>query len=217
MDHRDAGIVFKMKFIQFIRFMPRTKSKSMPRLLSFDLPCLVMNYSFILTAKMPFPFPLPTTSSVLLSDVFTSTTHPSLPLQATTKRSVLKDALKKHKRLPAGSRSSHLSTVQDALNGYIPYLLCLNTASSYRDVGDERVDVELVKPLEVEWRATLSAALPGREAARPKLTGLHHELAFTFTTLAHVSSLLVGPLPTLFFMSRSIYIHSPAPQALICV
>lgn len=149
------------------------------------------NFSIVSTT-MPFPFTLPTTSSVLLSDSFSSVTHPSLPLQATTKRSVLKDALKKHKRLPTASRSSHLSTVQDALTGYIPYLLTLNTASSYRDVGTERVDVEVVKPLEVEWRTTLTAATPGREAARPKLTGIHHEVAFTITTLAHTHVLMVS-------------------------
>lgn len=141
---------------------------------------------------MPFPFQLPTTSSVLLSDFFSSATHPSLPLQATTRRSVLKDALKKYKRLPANSRASNLSTVQDALTAYIPYLLTLNTASGYRDIGDERVDVEIVKPLEVEWRTTLSAAIPGREAARPKLTGLHHEVAFVLSTLAYTHTLLVS-------------------------
>lgn len=139
---------------------------------------------------MPFPFSLPTTSTVLLSDFLSSDTHPSLPLTATTKRSVLKDALKKHKRLSPQSRATHLSSVQGALTSYIPYLLTINTASSYRDIGDERVNVEVLKPLEVEWRTTLSATLPGREPTRPKLTGLHHEIAFTLSTLAYVQSLL---------------------------
>lgn len=139
---------------------------------------------------MPFPFTLPTTSSELLTDFFTSSTHPSLPLTATTKRSVVRDALKKHKRLPAQSRDGNLPTVQDALANYIPYLLTLNTASSFRDVGDERVDIEIVKPLEAEWRATLSETLPGREAARPRVIGLHNEIAFVLSTLAYVQSLL---------------------------
>lgn len=139
---------------------------------------------------MPFPFSLPTTSSVLLSDFFSSKTYPSLPLTATTKRSVLKDALKKHKRLSPRERAVHLSTVQDALHSYIPYLFALNTASGYRDIGNEVVDVEIVRPLEVEWRATLTASLPGREAPRPKLTGLHHELAFVLSTLGYVRSLI---------------------------
>lgn len=139
---------------------------------------------------MPFPFTLPTTSSVLLSDFFTSSTHPSLPFTATTKRSVLKDALKKYKRLSPQSRASNLTAVQDALTNYIPYLLAINTASAYRDIRNERVDVEVVAPLTVEWRATLSATLPGKEPTRPKVTGLHHEIAFTLSTLAYVHSLL---------------------------
>lgn len=139
---------------------------------------------------MPFPFTLPTTSSVLLSDFFDSVTHPSLPLTATTRRSVLKDALKKHKRLSPQQRDSNLPTVQDAANSYLPYLLALNTGSGYRDVGPEKLDVEVKKPLEVEWRSTLSVALPGREPPRPKLVGLHHEIAFTLSTLAYTHSLL---------------------------
>jgi hypothetical protein len=79
--------------------------------------------------------------------------------------------------------------VQDAANAYIPYLLALNTASGYRDIGTEEVDVDIVKPLEVEWRTTISATLPGREPPRPKVTGLHHELAFTLSSLAYTYSL----------------------------
>ena len=139
---------------------------------------------------MPFPFALPTTSSVLLSDCFESATHPSLPLAATTKRSVLKDALKKHKRLSPLEKVVHLPTVQDAVTSYIPYLLALNAASGFGDVGQERVDLGVKKPLEVEWRATLSATMPGREPPRPKLVGLHHEVAFTLSALACVHSLL---------------------------
>lgn len=139
---------------------------------------------------MPFPFTLPTTSSANLSDFYSSSTHPSLPLLATTKRSVLKDALKKHKRTPARDQPSHLQAVQDAINAYLPYLLALNTASGYREIGNEEVDVEIVKPLEVEWRTTISATLPGREPPRSKVTGLHHELAFTLSSLAYTCSLL---------------------------
>ncbi|CAK4032572.1 Hypothetical predicted protein [Lecanosticta acicola] len=139
---------------------------------------------------MPFPFTLPTTSSVLLPDFYDSVTHPSLPLTATTRRSVLKDALKKHKRLQPHAKESDLPAVQDAASSYLPYLLALNAGSGYRDVGPERLDVEVKRPLEVEWRSTLSVALPGRDTARPKLTGLHHEIAFSLSTLAYVHSLL---------------------------
>lgn len=139
---------------------------------------------------MPFPFALPTTSSANLSEFLTSTTHPSLPLLATTKRSVFKDALKKYKRTPPRDQPSFLPAVQDAAKAYIPYVLALNTASGYRDVGTEEVDVDITKPLEVEWRATISATIPRREPPRPKVTGLHHELAFTLSSLAYTYSLL---------------------------
>jgi len=139
---------------------------------------------------MPFPFALPTTSSVLLSDFLESATHPSLPLAATTKRSVLKDALKKHKRLAARERAAHLPTVQDAVSNYIPYVLALNAATGFGDIGTERVDVGVKKPLEVEWRTTISASMPGREPPRPRLVGLHHETAFVLSTLAYTYSLL---------------------------
>jgi len=76
------------------------------------------------------------------------------------------------------------------LNGYIPYLLALNVAAGFRDVGTEMVDLDMKKPLEVEWRTTLAATLPGREPPRLKLVGLHHEVAFTLSTLAYMHSLL---------------------------
>ena len=139
---------------------------------------------------MPFPFSLPTTSSANLSDFLTSSTHPSLPLLATTKRSVLKDALKKHKRTPARDQPSHLPAVQDAINAYLPYLLALNTASGHRDINTSEINVEILKPLQVEWRTTISATLTGREPPRSKVTGLHHELAFTLSSLAYTYSLL---------------------------
>jgi hypothetical protein len=139
---------------------------------------------------MPFPFALPTTSSANLSDFLTSATHPSLLLLATTKHSVLKDALKKHKQTPACDQPSHLPAVQDAINAYLLYLLALNTASGYRNVANESVDVEIVKPLSVEWQTTISTTLPACEPPQSKVTGLHHELTFTLSSLAYTHSLL---------------------------
>jgi hypothetical protein len=139
---------------------------------------------------MPFPFVLPTTSSIHLPEFFESVTHPSLPLAATTHRSVLKNALKKYKRLSPSDRASNLPALQEAISGYLPYLQALNAGSGYRDVGPEKIDVEIKKPVEVEWRCTLSAALPGREPPRPKWVGLHHEIAFALTTAAYVQTQL---------------------------
>lgn len=138
---------------------------------------------------MPFPFVLPTTSSISFTDYFSSNTHPSLPLSATTARGVVRDALKKYKRLPPSSQASSLPTVLSALNDYIPYLFALDAGLSGASCAGEEIDVVLVKELEVEWRTTLSASIPGREPQRVKLRSLESELFFTLSTLAYVHSL----------------------------
>ena len=139
---------------------------------------------------MPFPFTLPTTGTVLLSDFFSSSSHPSLPLAGTTRRNVLKDALKRHKRLPASSQAANLPTLQNALINYLPYLLSIESGTAGRGVGSETVSVQVKRPLEVEWRSTLSTALPGREHPRPRMIGLHLEISFVLVTLASIYSLL---------------------------
>jgi hypothetical protein len=138
---------------------------------------------------MPFPFVLPTTSSISYTDYFSSSTHPSLPNCATTARGVLRDVLKRHKRIPPSSQASNLSTVQSALNDYIPYLFALDAGLSGASCAGEEVDLVLVKELEVEWRSTLSWSIPGREPARVKLKSLESELCYTLSTLAYVNSL----------------------------
>lgn len=94
---------------------------------------------------MTFSFTHQRTRSVLSTNFFASVIHPSLPPTAATGRTVVKDALKNHKRLAASSQDRHLSTVQDALNAYIPYLLVLSTTSSYRDVGSDHVDLQILR------------------------------------------------------------------------
>ncbi|KAF2118539.1 pH-response regulator protein-like protein palC [Lophiotrema nucula] len=138
---------------------------------------------------MPFPFVLPTTGSVSFTEYFSSGTHPSLPLSATTARGVVRDALKRYKRIPGSSQASNLSTVQAALNEYIPYLFALDAGLSGQSCAGEEIDVVLVKELEVEWRATFTASIPGREPTRIKLKSLESELFFTLSTLAYVHSL----------------------------
>lgn len=138
---------------------------------------------------MPFPFVLPTTSSISFNDYFSSSTHPSLPLCATTARGVVRDALKKYKRVPPSSQASNLPTVLSALNEYIPYLFALDAGLSGTSCAGEEIDLVLVKELEVEWRTTLSASLPGHEPRRVKLKSLESELFFTLSTLAYAYSL----------------------------
>ncbi|KAF2035825.1 pH-response regulator protein palC [Setomelanomma holmii] len=138
---------------------------------------------------MPFPFVLPTTSSISFTDYFTSSTHPSLPNCATTARGVVRDVLKRHKRIPPSSQGSNLSTVQSALNDCIPYLFALDAGLSGISCAGEEIDLVLVKELEVEWRSTLGSLIPGREPARVKLKSLESELCYTLSTLAYVYSL----------------------------
>ncbi|KAI9788431.1 MAG: hypothetical protein M1833_003006 [Piccolia ochrophora] len=141
---------------------------------------------------MPFNFTLPTTSTFSFAQHFTSSTHPSLLLAATTHRSVVRDALKKHKRLAPASHPAHLPTVLDALNEYLPYVLTLRSALSSGTVSGVPVALTTTStPLSFEWRPTLSSPSPGRpEPARLKLSHLDAEVLFVLTTTAYVYTLL---------------------------
>ena len=155
---------------------------------------------------MPFPFTLPTTSQLSFQSHYSSSTHPSLPSTATSYRSVLRSALKRHKRLPHSSQSGYLPTVLSAINDYLPYLLALDAGLSGRRVANEEIDVILNSEIAVEWRPTLSASqIPSREASRVKGLGLDYEISFIIHTLAIVQTLLAreqlsilyaDPLPT---------------------
>ena len=138
---------------------------------------------------MPFPFTLPTTSSISFTDYVNSSTHPSLPNCATTARGVVRDVLKRHKRIPRSSQASNLPTILSALNDYIPYLFALDAGLSGAACAGEEIDLVLVKELEVEWRSTLGTSIPGREPARVKLKSLESELCFALSTLAYVYNL----------------------------
>ncbi|KAI1027979.1 hypothetical protein LB505_002263 [Fusarium chuoi] len=129
---------------------------------------------------MPFPFILPTTSAFSFSSSFSSESHPSLPLNASTYRGVVRDALKKHKRLPPSSQVSNLNTVISSVNGYIPYLLAVDDGLSNKGLSI----VTQKTPPAIEWRPTLSGeVVPGRERARVKISSLEHEIAFVLSTL----------------------------------
>ncbi|KAM0562449.1 hypothetical protein ACHAPJ_002139 [Fusarium lateritium] len=129
---------------------------------------------------MPFPFVLPTTSAFSFSSSFSSDSHPSLPLNASTYRGVVRDALKKHKRLPPSSQISNLNTVISSVNGYIPYLLVVEDGLSNKGLSS----VVLKTTPVIEWRPTLSGdVVPGRERARVKISSLEHEISFVLSTL----------------------------------
>ncbi|KAK0670382.1 hypothetical protein QBC41DRAFT_345566 [Cercophora samala] len=135
---------------------------------------------------MPYPFTLPTTSSFSFSSSFTCESHPSLPLNASTHRGVVRDTLKKFKRLPPTSQSPALSTLISSLHSYLPYLFALDAGLSHHPTTyPEEITVTLLTSPLIQWRPTLSLPpLPGREPPRLKVTSLEHDLFFTLTTLA---------------------------------
>ncbi|SPN97792.1 related to PalC protein [Cephalotrichum gorgonifer] len=142
---------------------------------------------------MPFPFTLPTTSAFSFSSTYTSPSHPSLPLTASTYRGVVRDALKKHKRLPPASRAPNVPSLVSSLTAYLPYLLAID--AGLRDdaaIADLRVSPKSTAPPSIEWRPTLSdpGVRTALEAPRAKLDDLDHEIAFVLLTLASCHSLL---------------------------
>jgi hypothetical protein len=154
---------------------------------------------------MPFPFTLPTTSSFSYSSYFGSDSHPSLPLSASTYRGVLRDALKKHKRLPQSEQSPHLASVLLGLNNYIPYLFAVDSGLGSQSIAGEELDVVLKSTPIVEWRPTISdSTLPGREKGRLKIQSLEYEIYFVLSTLAYTYTLLSrSSLQTLYSSASS--------------
>lgn len=140
---------------------------------------------------MPFPFTLPTTSSFSFSTYFSSDSHPSLPLAASTYRGVVRDTLKKHKRLPPAEQAAHLSSVLLCLNNYVPYLLAIDNGLGSQTVAGEELDIVLKSTPSMEWRPTISdTQVPGRENARLKIQSLEYEIYFALSSLAYTYTLL---------------------------
>ncbi|KAH6660340.1 hypothetical protein BKA67DRAFT_48556 [Truncatella angustata] len=135
---------------------------------------------------MPFPFLLPTTSSFSFSSSFNSDSHPSLPLNASTYRGVVRDTLKKHKRLPPNSQPPNLPTVVSTIHNYLQHLLAFDAGLNYQPVHGEGIRVTPLSTPAIEWRPTLSDnAVPGKEQARVKIQSLEYELFFTLSTLGY--------------------------------
>jgi hypothetical protein len=133
---------------------------------------------------MPFPFKLPTTSSLSFSTYFESNSHPSLPLAASTYRGVVRDSLKKYKRLPRQSQATDLSSLLQCLNNYLPSLFAVDAGLSGQSIAGEEVDIILKTTPVVEWRPTLSTfSVPG---PRTKLNSFEYEIYFVLSTLAYV-------------------------------
>lgn len=160
---------------------------------------------------MPYPFVLPTTSAFAFTAAFACPTHPSLLRTASTYRGVVRDTLKRHKRLPPESQSANLGLVVSSLQDYLPYLLAVADGLAGRD-RDVRITLlpqqkgDKGKAAEsrsgsgsgsgpsLEWRPVLAEArLPGQEPPRVRIplspTALDAEAAFALSALGHAYTL----------------------------
>lgn len=134
---------------------------------------------------MPFPFVLPTTSAFSFSSSFGCDSHPSLLITTSGQRGVVRDALKKHKRVPPTSRTDSLANVVQSIDGYLPYLLAVDAGVSSHMGAGEMINVILKTAPAISWRPTLSGDIvPGRERPRVKITSLEYEIFFVLSTLA---------------------------------
>lgn len=164
---------------------------------------------------MPYPFTLPTTSAFSYSSSFTCDSHPSLPLTASTHRGVVRDVLKKHKRLPPSSQPPNLPTISSAISSYLPYLLAVDAGLNHRTIGDGSELFSIIQraspALGIEWRPTLSDVfIPGkRENARVKVHTLEHEVSFVLATQGYVSTLLArSALQPLYSTTTSLDLYA---------
>ncbi|KAL8743267.1 MAG: hypothetical protein Q9190_004367 [Brigantiaea leucoxantha] len=139
---------------------------------------------------MYFQFVLPTTSKLAFSSFLTSSSHPSLPLTASTRHQLCRDILKQHKRLSPSAKSNNLTSVSSLLSDYLPFLFALEAGLTGHAVNGEEVDVILNSEIETEWRTTLAGKVPGTDGPRARGRGLDFEICFVLNTLAYVHSLL---------------------------
>ncbi|CAN8099636.1 unnamed protein product [Discula destructiva] len=177
---------------------------------------------------MPYPFVLPTTSAFSYSSSFTCDSHPSLPLTASTHRGVVRDVLKKHKRLPPSTQPANLPSVAAAIAAYLPYLLAVDAGLAHRTHGDGCELFSIIQRattaagLAIEWRPTLTEfALAGsKPPPRVRVHTLAHEVAFVLATQGYVATLLaraaLQPLYSTSTAAVDLYaVGAPARQALI--
>ncbi|KAK4218203.1 hypothetical protein QBC37DRAFT_412781 [Rhypophila decipiens] len=141
---------------------------------------------------MPYPFALPTTSAFSFSQSFNCESHPSLPLNASTRRGVVRDTLKAHKRLSPSSQTANLSSVVSSLTNYLPYLFAIDTGLSHKAIHGDEINVVLRSAPSIEWRPTISETavpVPGKEPPRVKIHSLEYEIFFALSTLANTYTL----------------------------
>ncbi|RPB25932.1 hypothetical protein L211DRAFT_836024 [Terfezia boudieri ATCC MYA-4762] len=136
---------------------------------------------------MPFPFTLPTTSTVSFSQHYTSPTYPSLPLSCTTHRGILRDSLKAHKRLSLSAQGANIKHIINITTEYISYLQFLQEALKSGDASPIPTTLEI----ETEWRPTLSSSTRFgiTQSERRKGKGLEYEVFWAYSTLAYAHTI----------------------------
>jgi len=127
---------------------------------------------------MPFPFVLPTTSAANLSNICGIIGLDGIAQESSTRRVLVRKALKQHRRLPADAQINNLSAVRDVIEAYLP---CIGTI--YLQSISSTTDTSI--PLNAEWRCTLtySSLLT---SPRASISTIRDELAFTLHTLAYL-------------------------------
>ena len=120
---------------------------------------------------------------------------------------MVREVLKKQKRLTPRAQAANLPHVQSVLEEYLPFVVTLETGLKRTDGGgesppdggpresptDELANSVVIQrsgeeeEIEVEWRPTLTgrASIPGRERSRVKDDGIGYELGMVLLTIAY--------------------------------
>ncbi|KAK6348420.1 hypothetical protein TWF718_006216 [Orbilia javanica] len=131
---------------------------------------------------MTFAFTLPTTSPVNFTTSFASSSAPSLPSATTTRRALLRDTLKRYKRLTTAEQYNNLPSLLSSISEYLPYLYTVDAYITSQDIAP-------LAEFETEWRAVLSRRTVSTELPRIRRKGLDYEICFATATLAYVHAL----------------------------
>ncbi|KAL7275266.1 hypothetical protein RUND412_001794 [Rhizina undulata] len=134
---------------------------------------------------MPYPFTLPTTSTLAFNTYYHSPVYSSLPLLTTTYHNSLRNALKHHKRQPASAQNANLPAILKELESYIPHLQTLSESIKSGDV----LPKDEAPALESEWRSILTETRFGTEPPRVRRSGIEYEMFWTVSTLAYAYTL----------------------------
>ena len=144
---------------------------------------------------MPFSFSPPSTSSLDFTSFLRSDTHPSLIVSASNSRSLLRNALKKYRRLSTKEQAQSLQNLVAAFEDYIPHLMALDAGLSRKSLNEEEIDIILENEIEVEWRPIIAASTSKRIRGR----GLDYELSFVLSARACIEVALARNAMQMFF------------------